>query len=658
MIEWIMTEGTGHYFFYSFPICLMILFIFLKDRRIRFLIPCFIITIIIVNPWFYEEWTKLGLYAYWRILWIIPVIPIIAAVIPMVVEKVGYLCDDATMNSQKFWIVATLKCIIASIGVVGVALGGSFIYNTTRGQFDIISASSAKIPDDVVKVADRLLELKEKPRVILQYPLGVYLRQYTGEIESLFGRDIDGYIFSPSALAQQVYTTLENPEADLKSVSRTMLDEGYDYLVMRLRDIGEDLHLVDTIGNYGIYTAVGNPSVQKKRNELDQVIVTTLLDEYGNPKNGNLGYANLYRDYDSFGNITYEYRTDKNNIAVLDGNGRAGITRTYQNNKHIIREVSLGANEQVVNNVWGYAEIIRIYDGDKLIVESYYDNNKFPTENINGYSYEKREYDRYGNMIIQSFYNSNGLPVIASCGYAEKRCHYNGSGNLIKEEYFGADGKPLIQTAGHVAIEQKWDGKHLSSRVYLDESDNPIERIDGYSSVTWEIDENGSDNICFYNLMGEEIGQSGLNYAKDILLGSDGWSEWYTPDNNVVNYGLYIGTMNLGSKKAGDKYTCQIEVEFKNVKTTQGEQFKFSTQGTADGSWRVGNPWNYFIYLKTAPEDGVYHFSGVGTIDENMEKVSVFNIGFRCDNWYGGAFRVRNIKIETGDCISTWTPGI
>ena len=55
MQEWIIAESTGHYFFYAFPVCLVLLF---------FLIPNVVITLVIVNPLFYKYWDSLGLYAY------------------------------------------------------------------------------------------------------------------------------------------------------------------------------------------------------------------------------------------------------------------------------------------------------------------------------------------------------------------------------------------------------------------------------------------------------------------------------------------------------------------------------------------------------------------------------------------------------------------
>ena len=143
-----------------------------------------------------------------------------------------------------------------------------------------------------------------------------------------------------------------------------------------------------------------------------------------------------------------------------------------------------------------------------------------------------------------------------------------------------------------------------------------------------------------------------------IDVGSDNWSEWILPDVNKPNYSVYLGSAILDEKHIGDVYTCQVEIEFLGVTSTQREMFRFCTQGTTDGSWRVGNPWNRFVWITTAPEDGVYRYTSSCIIDEEMVKAEVFQIGFRCDNWNTGAFRVKDIKIEKGDTASIWTPGL
>ena len=95
--------------------------------------------------------------------------------------------------------------------------------------------------------------------------------------------------------------------------------------------------------------------------------------------------------------------------------------------------------------------------------------------------------------------------------------------NIIEETYFGTDGKPLMMTGGYYGIRQEWDDGVLISREYLDVNGNPADRIDGYSVASW--DKSGDVwNIHFTNTFGQEIDASGINLARDIRFGVDGWS--------------------------------------------------------------------------------------------------------------------------------------
>lgn len=151
----------------------------------------------------------------------------------------------------------------------------------------------------------------------------------------------------------------------------------------------------------------------------------------------------------------------------------------------------------------------------------------------------------------------------------------------------------------------------------------------------------------------------GVNLACNT---SDQWSEWMTPAANESNQTFRLTYFEPGDKQAGDQYACQIEVEFKDVTATQSEdenvRFVFQTQGPVDGAWERKNIWNPdLIRLNEVPEDGIYQYHSVSSITDNNVDGTVFTIGFRCDNWATGSFRVRNIKVEKGSFATDWTEG-
>lgn len=464
MKYWIEAEGTGHYFFYAFPVCLILLFIIMRGRRIRFLLPSVIITVVIANPWFFQKWEEMELYAYWRILWIIPVIPVVAAVIPSITEKY----NSILLDEKSTWKMISIKGITVITGIVAIIIGGSFVYNTTRGQFEISPGNKAKLPDHVVQIADKLLELDDHPRVVFQDPLGVYIRQYTGAIDTLFGRDMSGYImYSPSAAAIEANTIINDPEGDCYRLEQIMLDEGYDYLVVAGEKNNEGLILIDQVCGYSIYKVEGLPSVIKKRNELGQVVSVTNIDKDGKPCNNDQGFATTTYRYNYYGDLIYEFHTDAEGNGVLDSTGKAGYEREVDSHGHIVMERYFGADGSAVKIYKGYAEIRWVYDGSNLVSFSFYDENGNPIKNKQGFFCVKRIYNKTGNVIEEKYYGTDETPIMMQYGYSEIRSEYN-LGHKITEMYYDTEGKPVNGINGYHRILYTYDqeGHILSEEHY------------------------------------------------------------------------------------------------------------------------------------------------------------------------------------------------
>ena len=100
-------DALGNYnFLILYAVCLVVEFILLKGRRKIFLISAVLVTVFILMPQFYDKWNELNDYAYWRILWMIPVIPVCAVAPAVIIEKVN-----------KEWIKPTLKKIGLKKGI-------------------------------------------------------------------------------------------------------------------------------------------------------------------------------------------------------------------------------------------------------------------------------------------------------------------------------------------------------------------------------------------------------------------------------------------------------------------------------------------------------------------------------------------------------------
>ena len=82
------------------------------------------------------------------------------------------------------------------------------------------------------------------------------------------------------------------------------------------------------------------------------------------------------------------------------------------------------------------------------------------------------------------------------------------------------------------------------------------------------------------------------------------------------------------------------------IEPTENQSFWFRAQGAVDGSWSIGNVWNDgLVSLREPPEDNIFKYSTVNTITEQNVQANTFDLGFRCDYWRTGRFRVKSVGI-------------
>lgn len=677
ILETIRQVSQGHWFLYMFPAALAVLLVLMKGRR-RLIWPLGLLALVVCNPLFFRVWNRLDLYAYWRMLWVLPVLPVMAAIPAAVSEKIGEgkkLCRAAA--------------VLACIGVF--AFTGTFLYTGPGGKFALPAENREKLPDGAKLIADYLLSLDDHPRVIADFHVSVYLRQMNGQIETLYGRDVEGYILSADSDIRKLDRQIRDPEGDLSSIPEIMLNDGYEYLV--LRDYGREEKLKELrfemlahYAGYGIYIVHGTPTEQKEWNELGQVIRKTYVNPDGTPRVQAGGYCSVEYAYDRNGYVCREFYRDADGHGVMDASGRAGYERVLDRRGHVLSEKSLDVDGQVAGTRSGYAEIRREYAGGRVSRESFHDADGKPVMTGAGYAEVRRRWQ--GDECVQEhFFDESGNPVMGSGGYASMEKTLDRSGHVLSVTYLGTDGRPVLCTAGYAWIENTWEngGKLLETwyldaqglrcspdgyagfreqdtpegrvRTYLDESGAPVVRKEGYAAVRWTR-KDGEVQTCleFLDANGQPMFMEGKNLVEQAY---PVWSEWFSPSSGRENVNITVGSVNLGGQKAGDQYTCQVEIEFLGVSGTEGRAFSFRAQGAQDGRWFTGNIWNGgLILLDTPPEDGVYVLTSTQTVTEGMEGISTFDLGFRCDYWNSGAFRIRRVKIEKGDAAHAWTGGL
>ena len=258
MLDFLGSNARGHYYYYLALFSSLILLVLWKKQRKTFVIPALIMGLVIANPWFKDLWTNvLQILYYWRALWIVPVIPLCAALPAVLSEKAH---ND------------NVKGGIALVMAVVFVLTGSYVYQHSDNTFIIPVPNADKLPDEAIRVADVLLTMDESPKIVGDRDITIYIRQYTGKIETLYGRDINGFIVSRrvdgtiqtlNPYAWRVKEALENRKEDLSFLAPMMIEEGYEFLVTKAEDEERKtelknchFELVNQVAGWNIYRPI------------------------------------------------------------------------------------------------------------------------------------------------------------------------------------------------------------------------------------------------------------------------------------------------------------------------------------------------------------------------------------------------------------------
>ena len=193
-------------------------YLFFADKKWRKLVvlPAVIFCALVIEPHIYQYvWSRFLGDTYWRTLWIIPVMPVMACAVV-----------DITGRIRR----KTIR-VLTLVGVFFLIAGaGSYVYGMSLTSFS--SAGNAyKLPQEAIEVCDYLLEIDDHPRIMAEWPLYNYVRQYSADIQMMYGRDAEGYINYIDSARQQVADELESDSPDFAYIYDMMSVYDYSYLV-------------------------------------------------------------------------------------------------------------------------------------------------------------------------------------------------------------------------------------------------------------------------------------------------------------------------------------------------------------------------------------------------------------------------------------------
>ncbi len=171
-------------------VCCIILFFMEKNTRIKLFFPIIIILIIVINPVLYKYvYHKIS---YWRLFWMIPDGIIISAAIVRLVQK----CKSDF-----------IKPVFVLLAMAAIVILGTNVYK--NGGFIKIK-NIHKIHPQSEEIACVMLEYDASPKAIVPYDISTEIRQYSGDIKLLYGRNVKwGYILGANDYQMDVFWSIE-----------------------------------------------------------------------------------------------------------------------------------------------------------------------------------------------------------------------------------------------------------------------------------------------------------------------------------------------------------------------------------------------------------------------------------------------------------------
>ncbi len=189
------------------------LFITSKRERRRLIIPMLFILIAVLNPFFYWLTNKIGIYWYWRFLWMFSESVIAALAMTRLIRAV-----DGLYLKPLFF---TAFCVL-------FVMCGSYAFNSS--SFSPMR-SLEKLRIGTTEVCDAILEVDETPHVVMCYIYAADARQYSGDITLYFDRYAYEDSWRQSTHEWKMCWELEQSSPDYDYIFDTAGRDGFNFVV-------------------------------------------------------------------------------------------------------------------------------------------------------------------------------------------------------------------------------------------------------------------------------------------------------------------------------------------------------------------------------------------------------------------------------------------
>lgn len=221
------------------------LFIRHKEIRTRILIPLLVLVLLLINPILYAKvYHKLR---YWRLFWMFPDC--------LLIGWAGVdLCGRCRGKLTKGLCLATICLVIAA--------AGKNVYSARAGYFSPAD-SLYKVSANTRMICEAILADNPHPKCIFEGGIKSETRQYSGEIEQLYGRDIDGYIMKPSKEVRAFMAEWKTDPPDNGVLFRYARENGYTHVCVYPR---EGMEEAAEENGYSVLTSVNSWTIYRRDN--------------------------------------------------------------------------------------------------------------------------------------------------------------------------------------------------------------------------------------------------------------------------------------------------------------------------------------------------------------------------------------------------------
>ena len=185
------------------------LWILHKEMRWKVLLPLVLIMVMICTPLGY----KLSFKRYFRLFWILPR--------GLLIALAG---ADLFRRLKNQWL--RLAALLLAGGIIVLTGASWFNHESVKPAY-----TAYKLDKGIPELCDRMLEETPHPKAVFAGPWGPLMaRQYSADIELLWGRNAYGFIMPISKEAKKVFKAWNKDPHDWDALLAYMSKKGYDYL--------------------------------------------------------------------------------------------------------------------------------------------------------------------------------------------------------------------------------------------------------------------------------------------------------------------------------------------------------------------------------------------------------------------------------------------